>query len=70
MYENGSKNRNRALSGRFFFSPETISKDDDIKIEREISPFSPALPVDLPLLAVLSLFFTLLRGFFGGLKEY
>ena len=45
-----------------FFSPETISKVDDIKIKRKVSPFFLLLPVYLPFIAVLSLFFARLHG--------
>ena len=47
----------RALSGRlFFFSAETISKGDNIKIKRKVSPCFFLLPVYLPCIAVLSPF--------------
>ena len=39
-----------------FFSPETISKGDDIKIKRKVSPFFLLLHVYLPFIAILSLF--------------
>ena len=45
-----------------FFSPETISKVDDIKIKRKVSPFFLLLPVYLPFIAVLALFFARLNG--------
>ena len=50
-----------ALSG-VFFSPETISKGDDIKIKRKVSPFFLLLHVNPPFIAILSLFFARLRG--------
>ena len=40
------KNWNRGLSGRFF-SPETISKVDNIKIKRKVSLFFLPLPVSV-----------------------
>ena len=45
IYENEAKGL-KSLTKRasFFFSPETISKGDDIKIKRMVSPFF--LPVD------------------------
>ena len=45
-----------------FFSPETISKGDDMKNKRKVSPFFLSLPVYLPRIAVLSLFFARLHG--------
>ena len=62
IYENGAKELNRGLSGRFF-SPEKV---DDIKIKWEVSPFFLSLPVYLPFIALLSLFF---RGLFTWLEE-
>ena len=50
-----------ALSG-VFFSPETISKGDDIKIKRKVGPFFFRLHVYLPFIAVLSLFFVRLHS--------
>ena len=55
----------QALCERFFFSPETISKVDDIKIKRKVSPFFLLLPVYLSFIAVLALLFAR----FNGLKE-
>ena len=46
----------------FFFSPEAISEDDDIKIGRKVSPFFLPLPVYLPFIAVFSPFFARLHG--------
>ena len=46
----------------FFFSPETISKVDDIKIKRIVSPFFLPLPLYLAFTAVLSLFLARLHG--------
>ena len=46
----------------FFFSPETISKGDDIKIKRIVSPFFLPLPLYLAFTAVLSLFLARLHG--------
>ena len=45
-----------------FFSPETISKGDDIKIKRIVSPFFLPLPLYLAFTAVLSLLFARLHG--------
>ena len=53
-----------------FLSPKTIAKGDDIKIKRRVSPFSLPLPVYLPFIAVLSLFFALLHGLKATLKGY
>ena len=50
------------LKRAVFFSPETISKDDDIKIKRKVSPFFLLLHVYLPFIAILSLFFARLHG--------
>ena len=51
------KNESCALSRRFFFSPETISKVDDIKIKSKVSAFFPPLHVHLPFVTLLSLLF-------------
>ena len=51
IYENSAK-----------VSPETISKVDDIKIKKKVSPFFPPLLVYLPFIALLSLFFACLHG--------
>ena len=56
------KNGNRALSGRFFLSPETIFKGEDIKNKRKVSPVFLSLPVYLPCIALLSLFSARLHG--------
>ena len=45
-----------------FFSPETISKGDDIKIKRIVSLFFLPLPLYLAFTAVLSLFLARLHG--------
>ena len=45
-----------------FFSPETISKWDDIKIKRIVSPFFLPLPVYLAFTAALSLFLARFHG--------
>ena len=52
----------------FFFSPETISKGDDIKIKRIVSPFFFPLPLYLAFTAVLSLFLARLHGLKAALK--
>ena len=52
----------------FFFSPETISKGDDIKIKRIVSPFFLPLPLYLASTAVLSLFLARLHGLEVALK--
>ena len=52
---------NTDLAG-VFSSPETISKGDDIKIKRNVSPFFLLPPVYLPFIAVLSLFFARFHG--------
>ena len=41
----------------FFFSPEAISKVDNIKIKSKVSAFFLPLPVYLPFIALLSLLF-------------
>ena len=57
------KDWNRSLSGRhFFLSPETLSKGDDIKITRIVSPFFLPLPLYLAFTAVLSLIFARFQG--------
>ena len=45
-----------------FFSPETISKGDDIKIKRIVSLFFLPLPLYLAFTAVLSLFLAHFHG--------
>ena len=45
-----------------FFSPETISKGDDVKIKRIVSLFSLPLPLYLAFTAVLSLFLACFHG--------
>ena len=63
IYENEAKGliSRTILRGRFF-SPETISKGDDIKIKRIVSPFFFPLPLDLAFTAVLSLFLARFHG--------
>ena len=51
-----------------FFSPETISKVNDIKIKSKVSPFFLPLPVYLPFIAFLSLFFARFTWLGEGLK--
>ena len=46
----------------FFFSPETISKVDDIKIKSRISAFFLPLPVYLPFIALLFLLLPIKRA--------
>ena len=46
----------------FFFSPEIISKVDDIEIKSKLSVFFFPLPVYLPFLAFFSLLFARLQG--------
>ena len=58
---------NTALAG-VFSSPETISKGDDIKIKRKVSPFFLLLPVYLPFIAVLSLSYARLHGWEAALE--
>ena len=55
------KNSTSALSGRFF-SPETISKVDNIKIKSKVSAFFLPLPVYLPFTTLLFLLFARLQG--------
>ena len=43
-----------------------LAKGDDIKIKRKVSPFFLRLPVYLPLIALLSLFFAGLLGLKKG----
>ena len=50
----------RSLSGRHFFL--AISKGDDIKIKRTVSPFFLPLRLYLALTAVLSLFIARFHG--------
>ena len=45
-----------------------IPKGDDIKIKRIVSPFFLLLPVYLPFIAVLSLFFARLNGWEAALE--
>ena len=45
-----------------FFSPEAISKGDDIKIKRKVSLFFLPLPLYLAFTAVLSLFLARFHG--------
>ena len=64
IYENGAKGL-KSLTKRasFLFSPETpISKGDDIKIKRIVSPFFFPLPLHLAFTAILSLFLARLHG--------
>ena len=68
IYENEAKDGYHRLRGRFFSSPETISKGDDIKIKRIVSPFFLLLPIYLPFIAVLSLFFARLHGWEAALE--
>ena len=56
----GLKNCSRPLSGCFFLAG--ISKVDDIKMKRKVSPFFLSLPDYLPCIALLSLFSARLRG--------
>ena len=51
-----------------FSSPETIFKGDDIKIKRKVSAFFLLLPVYLPFIAVLSLFYARLHGWEAALE--
>ena len=66
IFENGPKELKsrpkRAFQARVFFSPETIFKVHDIKIKRKVSPFFLPLPVYVPFIALLSLFFARWRG--------
>ena len=45
-----------------FFSPERVSKGDDIKITRKVSPSFLLLPFYLTFIADLFLFFASLHG--------
>ena len=58
------KNINRGLSGRFF----SRQKVDKIKIKRKVRPFFLPLPVYLPFIALLSLFFARLLGLKKALR--
>ena len=64
IYENEAKGvKSRTIrSGRFFSSSETISKVDDIKIKRIVSPFFLPLLLYLAFTAVLSLFLARFHG--------
>ena len=68
IYENGAKKFKSRPKRAFFFSPETISKVDDIKIKRKVSPFFLPLHVYLPFIAVLSLFFSRFLGLKKALR--
>ena len=63
IYENEAKGL-KLLTKRAseFFSPETISTGDDIKMKRIVIPFSLPLPLYLAFTAVLSLFLARLHG--------
>ena len=63
-----SKELNSRPKRVFFIAPETISKVDDIKIKREVSPFFLPLPSYLPFIALLSLFFARLHGLEKALR--
>ena len=47
---------------------QPISKGDDIKIKMKVSPFFLLLPVYLPFIAVLSLFYARLHGWEAALE--
>ena len=66
--ENGVKKFNQGFKRAFFFSPETISKVDDIKITSKLSAFFLHQLVCLPLIALLSLLFPCLQGLKKALK--
>ena len=51
-----------------FFSPETISKGDDIKIKRIVKPFFLPLPLYRAFTALLSLFLCPFHGLKAALK--
>ena len=60
-----------ALKAGVFFSPETISRVDDMKIKSKVSAFFPPLHVHLPFITLLSLLFArLLTGPKEGLKGH
>ena len=60
IYENSAKElKSRSKRRAFFFSRQKV---DDIKMKRKFSPFFFPLPVYLPFIALLSLFFARFLG--------
>ena len=72
IFENGVKELNSPLKRAFFFSPETISKGDDMKIKKKVSPYSLFSLVYLSFIAVLFCdfyIFLLLHGLKTALRS-
>ena len=69
IFENGVKKLNSRLRAGVFISSQRLSKSDDNKIERKVSPFFRSPLVYLLFIAVLSLFFYSFSWLRGSLKE-